>query len=41
MNMDDLKKEKTEGLNFQYWGDVIDKKKELGNKYITPGFGLS
>jgi len=41
MNMDDLKKEKTEGLNFQYLGDVIDKKKELGNKYITPGFGLA
>jgi len=41
MNMDDLKKEKTEGLDFQYLGDVLDKKKELGNKYLTPGFGLA
>ena len=41
MNMDDLKKEKIEGLDFQYLGDVIDKKKEIGNKYITPGFGLA
>jgi len=29
MNMDDLEKEKTEGLDFQYLGDVIDKKRKL------------
>jgi len=41
MKMDDLKKEKTQGLDFQYLGDVLDKKKELGKKYFTPGFGLA
>lgn len=34
MKMDDLKKEKTEGLGFQYLGDVLDKKKELGNVIV-------
>ncbi len=40
MKMDDLKIEKTQGLDFQYLGDVIDKKKELGKKYLTPDVKL-
>jgi len=41
MKINNLKKEKTQGLDFQYLGDGLDKKKELGKKYFTPGFGLA
>ena len=39
--MDDLKREKEKGFDFEYLGDVLDKKKEIGDKYQTPGFGLA
>ncbi len=39
--MDDLKREKKLGFDFEYLGDVLDKKKELDDKYQTPGFGLA
>ncbi len=39
--MDDLKREKKLGFDFEYLGDVLDKKKELDDKYQTPGFGLT
>ncbi len=41
MNMSDIKREKEQGLDMEYLGDVLDKKKELGAKYQTPGFGLA
>lgn len=39
--MEDLKREKEIGFDFEYLGDVLEKKKELGKKYQTPGFGLA
>jgi hypothetical protein len=39
--MDDLKREKEKGFDFEYLSDVLDKKKEVGDKYQTPGFGLA
>lgn len=39
--MSDLKREKEQGFDMDYLGDVLDKKKELGVKYQTPGFGLA
>lgn len=39
--MDALKREKELGLDMDYLGDVLDKKKEVGSKYQTPGFGLA
>ncbi len=39
--MDDLQKEKELGLDYEYLNDVLDKKKEVGEKYQTPGFGLA
>ncbi|MFX0073013.1 MAG: L-2-amino-thiazoline-4-carboxylic acid hydrolase, partial [Candidatus Hermodarchaeota archaeon] len=39
--MNDLEREKNQGLDMEYLKDVLDKKKELGNKYQTPGFGLA
>ena len=39
--MSDLKREKEQGFDLEYLGDVLDKKKEIGIKYQTPGFGLA
>ncbi|MFX0042632.1 MAG: hypothetical protein ACFE8L_06955, partial [Candidatus Hodarchaeota archaeon] len=39
--MDDLKREMKLGFDFEYLADVLDKKKELDDKYQTPGFGLA
>ena len=39
--MNDLNREKKEGFDMEYLGDVLDKKKEIGIKYQTPGFGLA
>jgi hypothetical protein len=39
--MDDIRKEKEEGFDFAYLGDVPAKKTEIGTTYQTPGFGLA
>jgi hypothetical protein len=39
--MDDLKREKEVGLDMDYLEEVLDKKKEIGEKYQTPEFGLA
>ena len=39
--MDDITREKEKGLDFEYLGDVLDKKVEVGDKFQTPGFGLA
>ncbi len=39
--MSDLRREKEQGFDMEYLGDVLDKKKEIGIKYQTPGFGLA
>ncbi|GAG99309.1 unnamed protein product [marine sediment metagenome] len=39
--MDDLKREKEKGFDFEYLDDVLPKKKVIGDKYQTPGFGLA
>ena len=39
--MDDIRREKEEGFDFAYLGDVPQKKIEVGAKYQTPGFGLA
>lgn len=39
--MNDLEREKEKGFDFEYLGDVIDKKREVGDKFQTPGFGLA
>lgn len=39
--MEDLKREKEKGVDFEYLSNVLDKKKEAGDKYLTPGFGLA
>ena len=39
--MNDLKRENEQGFDMEYLEDVLDKKKELGVKYQTPGFGLA
>ena len=38
--MDDLEREKKLGFDWDYMADVLDRKKELGNKHEIPGFGL-
>jgi len=38
--MDELEKEKKEGLSWDYLADVLPKKEETGNKYQIPGWGL-
>jgi hypothetical protein len=38
--MDELEKEKTEGLSWEYLADVPDRRGELGDKYQIPGWGL-
>ena len=39
--MDDLKREKELGVDFDYLSDVLDIKKDYADKYQTPGFGLA
>jgi hypothetical protein len=39
--MDDIKREKDRGFDFEYLGDVPGKKTEIGARYQTPGFGLA
>ena len=39
--MKDLEREKEVGFDMDYLSDVLDKKKEIGIKYQTPGFGLA
>ena len=39
--MNDLKREKEQGFDMEYLGDVLDKKKKIGVTYQTPGFGLA
>jgi len=39
--MDDLKREKEKGFDFEYLDDVLPQKIEIGDKYQTPGFGLA
>lgn len=39
--MDDIKREKDRGFDFEYLGDVPQKKTEIGTSYQTPGFGLA
>ena len=39
--MDDLEREKKKGLDRWYLKDVLLKRKLLGDKYHTPGFGLA
>jgi hypothetical protein len=38
--MDELEKEKKEGLSWDYLADVLPKKEKIGNKYQIPGWGL-
>ncbi len=38
--MDDLEREKKQGFDWDYLGDVLEKKAALGDKYQVPGFGL-
>ena len=39
--MDELKKEKEEGLDWDYLMEVPQRKEEVGTDYQTPGFGLA
>jgi hypothetical protein len=39
--MDELKKERGEGLDWEYLLEVPKKKEEVGDTYQTPGFGLA
>jgi hypothetical protein len=39
--MDDLKREKSKGLSRWYLKDVLLKRRMIGKKYHTPGFGLA
>ncbi|MBN1573888.1 MAG: L-2-amino-thiazoline-4-carboxylic acid hydrolase [Deltaproteobacteria bacterium] len=39
--MDEIKREKEAGFDFEYLGDVPAKKEEVGDKFQTPGFGLA
>jgi len=39
--MDDEKKEKDEGLDWDYLIEVPERKEEVGDTYQTPGFGLA
>ena len=38
--MDDLEREKQQGFDWDYMGDVLTQKAELGDKYQIAGFGL-
>ena len=37
--MDELEKEKEEGLDWEYLWEVPERKQEVGDTYQTPGFG--
>jgi hypothetical protein len=39
--MDDIAREKMHGFDFEYLGDVPQKKLDVGDAYQTPGFGLA
>jgi len=39
--MDDIRREKEQGFDFEYLGDVPQKKAEVGDRFQTPGFGLA
>jgi hypothetical protein len=39
--MDDSRKEKEEGLDWEYAMEVPKRKEEVGDTYQTPGFGLA
>jgi hypothetical protein len=39
--MDTIRREKERGFDFEYLGDVPQKKIEVGTLYQTPGFGLA
>jgi hypothetical protein len=39
--MDDLQREKSKGLSRWYLKDVLMKRRLIGNKYHTPGFGFA
>ncbi len=39
--MDDIKKEKEIGFDNEYMSDILEKKKEVGKKFQTPGFGIA
>lgn len=39
--MKELIREKEHGLDFEYLGDVLDRKVEIGSRFQTPGFGLA
>ena len=39
--MDESKKEREEGLDWDYLMDVPQRKEEIGTDYQTPGFGLA
>ncbi len=39
--MDDIKREKEKGFDIDYMSDILEKKKEVGTKFQTPGFGLA
>jgi hypothetical protein len=39
--VDDITREKDRGFDFEYLGDVPQKKIDLGETYQTPGFGLA
>jgi hypothetical protein len=38
---DDMKKEREEGLDFEYLKDALIKKKEVGDRYFTPPSGIT
>lgn len=39
--MDDIEREKEQGFDFAYLGDVPQKKIDIGSRFQTPGFGLA
>lgn len=39
--MDEISREKEKGFDFEYLGDVPQKKQALGARYQTPGFGFA
>jgi hypothetical protein len=39
--MDDIAREKGQGFDFAYLGDVPQNKIEIGDRFQTPGFGLA
>jgi hypothetical protein len=39
--VDDIEREKEQGFDFAYLGDVPQKKIDIGSRFQTPGFGLA